>query len=281
ISRIRTTLHTELPLTTLFQHPTIAGLTPHLHHPPTGSRATEVLLPLRREGSLPPLFCVHPGAGLSWCYAPLLPYLDPDRPVYGLQTPALTDPGFAPASVEELARRYTAHLRSVQPGGPYHLLGWSFGGLVAHAIATELRAAGEDVAFLCVVDGYPAEAFPEEPGPGTAGPTEDEGLTALLAATDRALWPSLRRGFAHHLRVARTYRPRRLAGDLLVVCAAHDGPWRRLHEAWYPYVDGDCTTARVPCGHHDLFSPGWIGTTGPLVADALRTATTPRTDRER
>ncbi|MFJ9768407.1 amino acid adenylation domain-containing protein [Streptomyces erythrochromogenes] len=275
ISRIRTTLHTELPLTTLFQHPTIAGLTPHLHHPSTGTHATDVLLPLRQEGSLPPLFCVHPGAGLSWCYAPLLPYLDPDRPVYGLQSPALTDPGFAPTSVEELARRYTVHLRSIQPSGPYHLLGWSFGGLVAHAIATELRAAGEDVAFLCVVDGYPAEAFPEETGPRTAGPTEDEGLTALLAATDRALWPSLRRGFAHHLRVARTYRPRRLAGDLLLVCAAHDGPWRRLHEAWYPYVAGDCTTARVPCGHHDLFSPGWIGTTGPLVADALRTATTP------
>ncbi|MFE5679892.1 amino acid adenylation domain-containing protein [Streptomyces erythrochromogenes] len=281
ISRIRTTLHTEVPLATLFQHPTIATLTPHLHHPTT-SHATEVLLPLRREGTLPPLFCVHPGAGLSWCYAPLLPYVDPDRPVYGIQTPALTDPGFVPTSVEELARLYAAHLRSVQPGGPYHLLGWSFGGLVAHAVATELRAAGEDVAFLCIVDGYPAEAFPEDPGPGTAGPVEDEGLTALLAGTDPELWPSLRRGFAHHLRVAGTYRPRRFAGDLLVVSADHDGPWQRLHEAWYPYVDGTCTTARVPCGHHDLFSPGWIGTTGPLVADALRTATTTsRTDRER
>ncbi|MEV6681883.1 amino acid adenylation domain-containing protein [Streptomyces erythrochromogenes] len=335
ISRIRTTLHTEVPLATLFQHPTIATLTPHLHHPTT-SHGTEVLLPLRREGSLPPLFCVHPGAGLSWCYAPLLPYLDPDRPVYGIQTPALTDPGFAPTNVEELARLYTAHLRGVQPRGPYHLLGWSFGGLVAHAVATELRAAGEDVAFLCVVDGYPAEAFPEDPEPGTAeptasgpaasgpvasgpvasgpaasgpaasgptasgptasgpaasgptasgpaasGPAEDEGLTALLAGTDRELWPSLRHAFAHHLRLARAYRPRRFDGDLLVVSAAHDGPWRRLHEAWYPYADGTCTTRRVPCGHHDLFSPGWIGTTGPIVADALRTAATPRTDPER
>ncbi|MFE7181893.1 amino acid adenylation domain-containing protein [Streptomyces erythrochromogenes] len=284
ISRIRTTLHTEVPLATLFQHPTIATLTPHLHHPTT-SHATEVLLPLRPEGTLPPLFCIHPGAGLSWCYAPLLPYLDPDRPVYGIQTPALTDPGFAPAGVEELARLYAAHLRSVQPSGPYHLLGWSFGGLVAHAVATELQAAGEDVAFLCILDGYPAEAFPEDherPEPGAAGPAEDEGLTALLAGTDPELRPSLRRGFAHHLRVAGTYRPRRFAGDLLVVSADHDEPWQRLHEAWYPYSDGTCTTARVPCGHHDLFSPGWIGTTGSLVAEALRTAaTTPRTDRER
>ncbi|MFE7100239.1 AMP-binding protein, partial [Streptomyces erythrochromogenes] len=280
ISRIRTTLHTEVPLATLFQHPTIATLTPHLHHPTT-SHATEILLPLRREGTLPPLFCLHPGAGLSWCYAPLLPYVDPDRPVYGIQTPALTDPGFAPTSVEELARLYAAHLRSVQPSGPYHLLGWSFGGLAAHAVATELRAAGEEVAFLCVVDGYPAEAFPEDPDPGTAGPVEDEGLTALLAETDRELWPSLRRGFAHHLRVARTHRPRRFDGDLLVLSAAHDGPWQALPEAWYPYADGTVTTARVPCGHHDLFSPGWIGTTGSLVADALRTATAPRPDRER
>ncbi|MEU6213652.1 thioesterase domain-containing protein, partial [Streptomyces sp. NPDC047023] len=280
ISRIRTTLHTELPLATLFQHPTVAALTPHLDTTTTG-HATGILLPLRREGTLPPLFCIHPGAGPSWCYAPLLPYVDPDRPVYGIQTPALTDPDFAPESVEELAHRYLLHLRRVQPDGPYHLLGWSFGGLVAHAIATALRAAGEEVAFLSVVDGYPAEAFPEEPRPDTAGATEDEGLTAVLAATDPELWPSLRRGFAHHLRVARTHRPRRFAGDMLLVSAAHDGPWRRLHEAWDPYVSGTCTTARVPCGHHDLFSPGWIGTTGPLLADALRAATTPRPDRER
>ncbi|MFF4428563.1 amino acid adenylation domain-containing protein [Streptomyces sp. NPDC001513] len=309
ISRIRTTLHTEVPLAALFQHPTIATLAPHLHHPAT-THATEVLLPLRREGTLPPLFCIHPGTGLSWCYASLLPYIDPDRPVYGIQTPGLTEPAFDPGSVTELARLYVAHLRGVQPHGPYHLLGWSFGGLLAHAVAAALHDAGEAVAFLCTVDGYPAEAFPEEPGPGPE-PSEDEGLAALfdlLGATpdaglpteplgpeafadavreqvppsgaDRDLCTSLGRCFEQHVRVAHRHRPQRHPGDLFVISAGHDGAWSRLPEAWHPYVDGTCTVARVPCGHQELFSPGWIDTTGPLVADALRTATHP-TDRER
>ncbi|MFD9519280.1 thioesterase domain-containing protein [Streptomyces sp. NPDC059979] len=210
--------------------------------------------------------------------------------------------------MEELARLYVVHLRSVQPNGPYHLLGWSFGGLLAHAIA--LHDAGEAVAFLCTVDGYPAEAFPEDPEPGTE-PSEDEGLTALFdllggppdagvpteplgpeafadavgeqvpaSGADRDLCTSLGRCFEQHVRLAHEHRPQRCTGDLFVVSAGHDGVWSRLPEAWHPYVDGTCTLARVPCGHQELFSPGWIDTTGTLVADALRTATH-HTDRER
>src|SRR5262245_24403445 len=39
--------------------------------------------------------------------------------------------------------------------GPYHLLGWSFGGLVAHEMAGRLQEAHEDVALLALLDSYP------------------------------------------------------------------------------------------------------------------------------
>ncbi|NDK88465.1 amino acid adenylation domain-containing protein [Gordonia desulfuricans] len=112
----------------------------------------EVLLPIRTGGDKPPLFCVHPASGLAWCYQTLGRQIPDDRPVYGLQAPQIggEDPG--PTSVPAIARRYFDEIRTVQPHGPYHLLGWSLGGVIAHAVAAEMRAAGEEVAMLAMLD---------------------------------------------------------------------------------------------------------------------------------
>ena len=56
-----------------------------------------------------------------------------------------------------MAADYLDLIRKIQPSGPYNLLGWSFGGLVAHAIATKLQAAGEEVALLALLDSYPCD----------------------------------------------------------------------------------------------------------------------------
>src|SRR5205807_6296229 len=101
------------------------------------------------------LFCVHPAGGLSWCYAPLLRYLPDDIPLYGLQATGLDGTGELPESLPAMAADYLQRLRSVQPSGPYRLLGWSFGGLVAHEMARQLQAQGEQVAAMIVLDAYP------------------------------------------------------------------------------------------------------------------------------
>ncbi len=83
-----------------------------------------MVIPLRPNGERPPLFCIHPGIGLSWGYAGLVQYLAKDRPAFGLQLPLLSGgPDFG--SVQQLAHRYVEEIRTVQPHGPYHLLGWS------------------------------------------------------------------------------------------------------------------------------------------------------------
>ncbi|AWZ25067.1 hypothetical protein CEJ39_13510 [Rhodococcus pyridinivorans] len=92
--------------------------------------------------------------GLSWVYAGLLRHL-PDRPVYGLQLPYLSG-GPLDATPAELAHRYVEEMRAVQPQGPYTVLGWSQGGLIAHHMGVELRSAGETV-DLVVLDYYPLE----------------------------------------------------------------------------------------------------------------------------
>jgi pimeloyl-ACP methyl ester carboxylesterase len=134
-----------------------------------------VLLPLRDSGSRPPLFCVHPAAGIAWSYAGLTTPLGADQPVYGLQARGLNGTDVLPATVEEMAADYLAHVREVQPSGPYHLLGWSFGGLVAHEMAVQLQRSGERVGLLSVLDAFP---------PGTGGPTAGLPEEAQAAETE-------------------------------------------------------------------------------------------------
>ncbi|MGF7087130.1 amino acid adenylation domain-containing protein [Kroppenstedtia sanguinis] len=84
VSRIREVLGVDLGVGTLFEAPTVAGLSKRLERGDHGN-ALEVLLPLRSHGTRPPLFCIHPAGGLSWCYAGLMRHLGPEDPIYGLQ----------------------------------------------------------------------------------------------------------------------------------------------------------------------------------------------------
>jgi acyl-CoA synthetase (AMP-forming)/AMP-acid ligase II/thioesterase domain-containing protein len=114
-----------------------------------------LLAPVRTDGSRPPLFCVY---GPSR-YQPLAKRLGPEQPAYGVfserELSLLSGPAsqesFYP-SVEELAALYLRQARAVQPHGPYQLAGSSFGGRVALEMAQTLRAEGEEVALLAVLD---------------------------------------------------------------------------------------------------------------------------------
>lgn len=144
-------LDRRLPISLLLVHPTISALAAKLDAGEDGAdSAFEVVLPLRTEGRGEPLFCVHPAIGIAWSYLSLLG--ETERPLYGLQVPGIADGDAAPTSIEEFAERYVREIRGVQAHGPYHLLGWSLGGVIAHAVATQLQSEGEDVALLALVD---------------------------------------------------------------------------------------------------------------------------------
>ncbi len=178
--RILAVTGTAVSLRTLLDNPTAAMLSTHLSRGPDGAdnrAALDVLLPLRSAGPLAPLFCVHPALGIGWPYLGLLRHLPAERPVYGLQAAGLAK-GTAAAhhSIEDMAREYVRQLITVQPTGPYHLLGWSFGGLVAHEIAVLLQRDGHEVALLAILDAYPAS----ESTPHLRVIAEEETYRALL-----------------------------------------------------------------------------------------------------
>ena len=96
-------------------------------------------------GDPTPILLFHPAGGNTSAYEALLKRLPADRPVIGF------DRGVE-GSIEDRVREYIPRLREVQPHGPYVLVGWSFGGALAYGVAQVLRDAGEEVAFVGLID---------------------------------------------------------------------------------------------------------------------------------
>jgi thioesterase domain-containing protein/acyl carrier protein len=179
VSRIRSQLTVELPIRTLFEAPSVAQLANRLGEIFASADSLAVMLPLRSRGHRPPLFCIHPAGGFSWPYAGLIRHLPPELPLYGLQARSLSDPEHRPATIEAMAADYLTHIRTVQPEGPYHLLGWSFGGHLAHTIATQLQDQRQTIALLAILDTYPGLHDGERAEPETS---HQEYLAVLIRA---------------------------------------------------------------------------------------------------
>ncbi|MGP3983817.1 amino acid adenylation domain-containing protein [Streptomyces sp. KR80] len=183
ISRIRDTFHITLPPRALFVHSVLRDLAARIDEAmraaeargTTGRTATgrsrrspaddepSPLVPLRATGTRPPLFLVHAVGGTVVPYVPLARLLDPEIPVYGLEHPGLAG-ARAVGGLAEAADSYLAAVREARPTGPYYLAGWSLGGSVALEMAARLRAAGEEVAMVALLDtGVPPQAA-EPPG---------------------------------------------------------------------------------------------------------------------
>ncbi|GGX92309.1 hypothetical protein GCM10010358_52760 [Streptomyces minutiscleroticus] len=140
----------ELTVRSFLEHPTVAGLAAAAE---AGAPAAESLVWLRREGTRPPLFCVHPGGGSAHWYRPLVPYLDPDQPVAAFAWPGLQAEHGPVPSTERMAERYLAELRAAVPHGPYRLFGWCGGSGIASELAHRLTAEGEEVTFVLLDPG--------------------------------------------------------------------------------------------------------------------------------
>ncbi|MDJ0796548.1 MAG: amino acid adenylation domain-containing protein [Calothrix sp. MO_167.B12] len=151
---IETLIERKLPLTTLFQLPTIEELAKVITQQGWQPRSSSLTV-IKSGGDKPPLFCIHTlGRGLEY-YRPLATYLSSDRPLYGLTIEIDEDnPGKSSSmkSVEDLAAYYIQDMKNMQMQGPYLLAGFSFGGLVAFEMAQQLTAQGEQVGFLALFD---------------------------------------------------------------------------------------------------------------------------------
>nr|WP_225937950.1 non-ribosomal peptide synthetase [Myxococcus sp. RHSTA-1-4] len=180
MSRVQQQLGRGLPLASLFGGATVERIA-RLLREEAPARPWSPLVPLNTAGTRPPLFLVHPIGGGVLGYSELAQRLGADQPLYALQAPGVDGGGAPLESIEQLATLYIEALRTVQPSGPYHLGGWSFGGTVAHEMARQLQARGEEVALVALID---SSALPRtvdlSPSAVTAAFARDIALMAGL-----------------------------------------------------------------------------------------------------
>ncbi|SDX46163.1 arthrofactin-type cyclic lipopeptide synthetase C [Pseudomonas syringae] len=141
-----------LTLAELFQHPSIAALAGLLDQRPAQSLEAQEVIIVRAGGSESPLFLIHDFTGLDAYFPVLGQHLHGDFPIYGLPGIGLGQQQLR--TMECLAARMVERIRQVQPRGPYRLAGWSFGGVLAYEVATQLLGMDEAVAFLGLIDSY-------------------------------------------------------------------------------------------------------------------------------
>ena len=259
---IRDRLGLELPPSVLYQAPTLGTLAGFLA---AGADVPFSPLVLLRSGSGRPLFFVHGLRGDILEFRPLIAHLQGGRPVYGIQARGLDRREQPHERVEDMAAYYVEHLRRLQPAGPYALLGYSFGGLVAYEMARLLHEAGEEVEIVGLLDTYvhenclpPLERLwfhltrplrrarrkarialrldPPEVLPSTAT------SLPLLQEQGRLSWKAFS-----------TYRPGPFAGRTVFFRAARRWPWHcEPLTVWRRAASSGLTVTEVPCTHFEM-----------------------------
>lgn len=262
----------------LFSRPTVARLARALDDASAaGSGALDVEALEEAEGLAPvlvlsagppdgppPLYCVHPAGGLSWCYAALARELNPPRRVVALQAHGLSEADRIPASLDRMAEVYVDEVLAVHTGGPIHLLGWSTGGTIAQVMAARLRTLGIEPGILALLDAYPADRFRAKStprafaayeallliaglDPKSMDPAEltRDRVRALLAETGHVLGSLSERALDGVVRVVdsnnalvRAHQHTSMEGELIHFRAGLDHAGKDLDASmWAPYAD--------------------------------------------
>jgi thioesterase domain-containing protein len=256
------------------------------------------VMPMRVGGDGPPLFCVHPMIGLSWCYLALLPHVDARYPLYGLQARGVRQPEPLPVTMAEMARDYTDQIRKAQPAGPYYLLGWSLGGNIAFAIAEELERRGEQVGLLVLLDsnlagldaiipasiepwrfyniilaqfGYVPALTPADPEP------EARMLELVHRRPGLGLdeWPdrrvhALQRVIRNNIAVMVTHQPGRVHCPMLFVsCVSNPPGLAEKVETWRSFIDGPIEAVELDCDHNHILLPEPAARIGAAISGQL------------
>jgi len=270
---------------------------------------SDPLVPLQPGGSRSAFFCVHPVSGTTDCYAELARRLGPDQPFFALQAPGLAAGEEPVPSIPDLAARYLAAIRRVQPAGPYRIGGWSVGGVVAFEMARQLLAAGERTALLLLIDCRAPDERMKAGNRKALGTFEDATIArhflqylarrnevdppsspeledrTALAERARGLDPSFRsldgaeierrfEVYRSNLRALLGYEPRRHEGSATLLQASEEHPShpRPATLGWEDFVAQGIEYRPVGGTHFTLTAPRHVPALAGVIEDCLSRA---------
>jgi thioesterase domain-containing protein len=160
-SQVAQTWGLELPPAAICYAPTISALAAMLERPEASPLPPLVLLKsgMPRSGfadsEKPPVLITHGIGGSTLDLVKLARKIETPQAIYGMQTRGLDGIEEPFDRIEDIAQGYIDALEQIQPHGPYFLIGYSLGGLVTLEMAQRLRAKGEKIAILAMLDSYP------------------------------------------------------------------------------------------------------------------------------
>jgi thioesterase domain-containing protein len=258
-----------------------------------GVKPAKIVLALRREGSQPPVFCMHPGSGFGLSYLGLLPHLDPEIPIYAIQARGLADPAELPQSIDAMVDDYVSQVRLIQPTGPYRLLGWCIGGRLAFEIATVLGRFGEAVDLLATICTYPPlDGVNPDPRatlismlrtPGTAPvdpeledlcgfPLDYARINTYLKRTGHTMSRLNERTlntvfeiYRNNARLVKQPIESRYDGDMICFVASEQTGVHRSIDEWRPYVTGNISSYTLTGHESQMTEPGPLAEIGRIV----------------
>jgi amino acid adenylation domain-containing protein/non-ribosomal peptide synthase protein (TIGR01720 family) len=249
LSKIQKMFRIRLSIQTLISFPTVAHLSESLRIE-SNPNAFSVFLPLRLGVNGSPVICVHPIGGTSWCYGNLSLR---NHSIYGLQSPRLSDPLYNPSNIAEIASRYIKEIQDQGLQGPYILLGWSSGGLIAHEMAIQMTRLAPVVKALVLLDTHiPSQAAAEI--------TSSASFQTSCLERNRSRWGdyvtehelnnivaseilNLKLNLLHHLKI--------FQGPMLYFSAAETSD-KMVGETWKGFIAGPICIHKVNCGHQEM-----------------------------
>ena len=191
IGRIQQRFQVHLPLSLMFEAPTIHAIASQFSTAQAQIPAPDSLLVLLRQGhSLSqPLFLIHDADGDVSLYANLALKMRDDRTIYGIKPRAIDGIPLVHSRIEAIAADYRKQIQTLQPQGPYLIGGLCIGGTLAFEVALQLQQAGETVALVALLDAYDCKAKrrPEYRTRANRARTRSEHLSTVLTTSGKGI----------------------------------------------------------------------------------------------
>jgi amino acid adenylation domain-containing protein len=294
LRRIEKDYGIKVPMAALFRAPRLADMAELI----ASGRDIEspVVAPIQPLGSATPILWLDGGS----TFRPLAERLGTDQPFFGISIDVvLNAAGGCPKRIEDVAKLLVAAIREAQPTGPYRLGGWCTSGIVAYAVAAQLRAEGEDVPLLMLIHAFhPVKAR----SIGSArffvsklrfhinqSMRQPQGArwhyflarlqgmsdaAALAGGREAVLQPALRSALD---RITLRYVPPRYDGTVMLFQPAEHPDVLDFVEDWKGQVTGRFSSHVIAGGHRTMLEPPYVDALAATLRPALaETADTPR-----